>query len=136
VVVHEMGIALEVYRVCREAVQAQGGGRIDSVRVALGELAAIEPDLLAFAWQAVTADGPDSGSQLDISWRRAIQRCPRCGETKDRSEGSWLPLCPDCAGPLEITGGLELDVIEVVFETDDELPGDRSPADEGTQEVT
>ncbi len=117
---HEMGIALEIHRVCREALAEHGSGRIRVVRLVIGELAAVEPELIAFAWQAVTMDGPDAGSTLDITWCPAVQRCANCGEDKPRSEGSWLRLCPDCGMPLQVLGGNELDVLEVVLETDDE----------------
>jgi hydrogenase nickel incorporation protein HypA/HybF len=119
---HEMGIALEIHRVCREAVEQHGGGRLRTVRLAIGELSAVEPDLIAFAWQAVTANGPDAGSTLDIAWCPATQHCAGCGQDKPRSEGSWLRLCPDCGQPLQVTGGSQLDVLEVVLE-DEEQPG-------------
>ena len=46
----------------------------------------------------------------------AAKTCPNCGESKDRSEGSWFRICPDCGAPLEVRGGDELDVLEVSFE--------------------
>lgn len=118
--VHEMGIALEIYRVCEDAVRDQGSGRMEAVRIAVGELAAVEPDLLEFAWEAVVAGGRHHGSQLEVVWCPATQRCARCGEVKERVEGSWLRLCPDCGLPLEVTGGDELDVLEVSFLADDD----------------
>lgn len=126
---HEMGIAIEIYRTCRKAVSEHGEGRLQQVRIAVGELAAVEPDLLAFGWEAVIADGPDEGAELDIEFCKADQRCPSCGESKDRSEGSWFRICPDCGSPLEVRGGDELDVLEISFETDDpdddaDAPGD------------
>jgi len=123
-----MGIALEIYRTCREAVRAHGEGRLQRVRIAVGELAAIEPDLLLFGWQAVVVDSPDEGAELEIEWCRADQRCPSCGEAKDRSEGTWLRICPDCAMPLEVRGGDELDVLEITYETDDETADAASPS--------
>jgi Zn finger protein HypA/HybF involved in hydrogenase expression len=69
--VHEMGIALEVYRTCRETIKAHGGGRLRRVRLAVGELSAVEPELLKYAWEAVVADGPDQGVELTIEWRPA-----------------------------------------------------------------
>jgi hydrogenase nickel incorporation protein HypA/HybF len=119
---HEMGIAIEIYRTCREAVREHGEGRLHRVRIAVGELAAVEPDLLTFGWEAVIIDGPDEGAKLEIDFCKADQRCPQCNEAKDRSEGSWLRICPDCGTPLEVRGGQELDVLEVTFETDDDDP--------------
>lgn len=116
---HEMGIALEIYRVCREAAQAHGGGRIERVRMEIGELAAVEPDLLKFAWEAATTGSPDAGAVLEISWFSAAQHCANCGEEKRHSEGSWLRICPDCGMPLEVTGGDQLDVIDVTLVSDE-----------------
>lgn len=117
--VHEMGIALEIHRVCREVVVEQGGGRIDSVRMAIGELSAVEPDLLTYAWEAVVAEGPDAQARLVVEWRPAQQFCSKCDEDKDRSEGSWLKICPDCGHVLAVSGGDELDVLEVTIATDE-----------------
>ena len=81
---------MELYRVCRSELQARGGERLDEVRVAVGELSAVEPELLAFAWEAVIADGPDAGARLDVEWHPARQRCPECGDVVERQPGSWL----------------------------------------------
>ncbi len=114
-----MGIAIEIYRTCRQAVEEHGDGRIERVRLAVGELSAVEPDLIDFAWQAVTVETADAGAVLEVQWCPAEQHCPACGEDKERSEGSWLRICPDCGGVLRVDGGMELDVLEVTFETDD-----------------
>ena len=115
---HELSIAEEIYRVSRAAMAGHGNGRLERVTVAVGELAAIEPDLLSFAWEALTRGGPDAGSSLDVEWHAARQFCAGCASEKARSEGSWLRLCPDCGAPLAVTGGMELDVLRVTFEPD------------------
>jgi len=103
-----MGIALEIHRVCREAVRHHGAGRIESVRVAVGELTAVEPELLRFAWEAVVAGGPHAGSELEVVWCRATQRCSRCGDVElttsdvglelesEGGEGRYRFACPFC----------------------------------------
>ena len=124
-----MGIALEVFKTCRTTVEANGGGRLQRVRLAVGELSAVEPELLVYAWEAVVAGTPDEGAELEVEWRPAVQFCAACDRRKDRSEGSWLRLCPDCGMPLTVSGGDDLDVLELSFESDepgaldDEKPG-------------
>jgi hydrogenase nickel incorporation protein HypA/HybF len=133
---HEMGIVVEIYRVCRETVAHHGGGRIHAVRLEVGELAAVEPDLISFAWEAVTADGPHAGSKLDITWCVATQHCSSCGENKERSEGTWLRICPDCGSLLEVDGGRQLDILDLVLQTDDAAdPSGGEPADGTTEEA-
>ena len=116
---HEMGVATEVRRIARQAVADRGRGRITCVRLAVGDLAAVEPELLAFAWSAVVAGTPEEGSTLEIDWRPARQTCRVCGDLPDRAPGSWLRLCPRCGGVLRVTGGDDLDVLSVVFEEDE-----------------
>jgi hydrogenase nickel incorporation protein HypA/HybF len=117
--VHEFGIATNLYEACREAVSGQPPGRIDRVRIRVGELAALEPELIVFAWQAVTTDTPDAGAGLEVEWWPAEQHCPACGEAKPRGEGSWLRLCPDCGGVLRVSGGTGVELLQLTYETDD-----------------
>ena len=84
--------------------------------MAVGELSAVEPKLLVYAWEAVVEDGPDAGAELVIEWHPADQRGSNCGEAKNRSSGTWMRLCPDCGMPLEVAGGNELDIIDLSFE--------------------
>ena len=117
--VHEMGIAIEVYRTCRETIEAHGGGRLQGVRLAVGELSAVEPSLLVSAWEAVVFDSPDAGAELEIRWCPAQQFCSNCNQLKERSEGSWMRVCPDCGFPVQVSGGSELDVLDLTFEGDE-----------------
>jgi hydrogenase nickel incorporation protein HypA/HybF len=114
-----MGVVQEIHRIGREAADANGGGRLTSVTVAVGELSAIEPSLLGFAWEAVVAGSPDEGSRLEVEWRPARQLCQACGVVAERAPGTWLRLCPRCDLPLRIEGGDELDVLHVDITQED-----------------
>jgi len=112
---HETGLAADVYRIARAAADARGGGRLESVALVVGELASVEPDLIAYAWEAAVEGTPDEGTRLAIEWRAARQTCAACGEIPERAAGSWLRLCPRCDGALAVSGGDELDVRNVSF---------------------
>jgi hypothetical protein len=112
-----MSIALEIQRVCR--MRCASTARAGSIgRVSIGELAAVE--LLRFAWRrwsrrAHAGSSPGRGAREPA---RALRR------VKDRATGSWLRICPDCGLPLEVTGGDELDVLDVTFTPDAEARTD------------
>lgn len=123
---HELSIATSIYEACRKAVAANGGGRLASVRVAVGELSAVEPDLLRYAWEALLSASADRGCPLDVEWKPARQRCARCGEERSRVPGSWLRLCPRCGDPLAIEGGDELTILQLSYiRPEDEEGGGR-----------
>ncbi len=123
---HETGIALDILCSARAAVRRQLGegarGRLLTVKVAIGELAAVEPELLRLAWQASTAGGPDDGARLEVRWCATTRFCRQCRAEKGSAEGSWLPLCPDCGEPLRVEGGRELDLESVEFDHEEGGP--------------
>ncbi len=112
---HELSLAAEIHRIARVAADDHAGGALESVTVVVGELAAVEPDLLEFAWQAVVTGGEDEGARLIVEWRPVRQLCAACGEVPERAAGSWMRLCPRCNEPLAVSGGDELEVRTVAF---------------------
>lgn len=118
---HEAGIALEIYKTARTAIRQFPEARLETVKVAVGELSAVEPDLLRFAWQAIVSEGPDCTAKLDILWKPARQYCRRCRRFVKRCHGSWVRLCLRCGGPVEVQGGDELDLLQIAYQTDSGL---------------
>jgi hydrogenase nickel incorporation protein HypA/HybF len=112
---HELSLATEIYRTCRATIDARGPGRLDSARVAIGELAAVEPELLVYAWEAVVSGGSDAAARLEVEWHPARQTCITCGEVAAREPGDWLGICPTCGGSVQVSGGDELDVIDLSY---------------------
>jgi hydrogenase nickel incorporation protein HypA/HybF len=117
--VHELSVATELYRSCRREIDARGGGRLLSVTVAVGELSAVEPDLLRFGWEAVISDSADVNARIEIDWCAAAQQCPHCGAVPGRQPGTWLRLCPTCSLPLVVEGGRELDIVTLEYDAAD-----------------
>ncbi len=126
---HELGLTSDILAICEASLAAHGRGRIEVVRLRVGDLAAVEPDLLRYAWEALTHGGPHAGSRLEIEWRPARQMCPSCAAEKPRAPGAWWPLCPDCGAVLAVEGGDELEVIDIRVALEE--PGEGNP-DGGT----
>ena len=112
---HELSIAEALLEVCEREVAAHGGATIEALRVAVGELSGVEPELLKFAWEGLSTGTRHHGSTLEVDFRRAGQTCPACGEIAERAPGSWLRLCPQCERPLQIEGGDELDLLSLTL---------------------
>jgi len=106
---HELDLAARIHGMCRNRLVA--GAQLECVRLAVGELAAVEPGLLRHAWDAIVDGGPDAGAVLEIEWRTARQRCAACGAAAPRDAAEWVRACPRCGGALAIEGGFELDVL-------------------------
>lgn len=121
---HELGIAIEAHRLCRADLAAEQ--RLVRVELAVGELSAVEPELLRYAWESVVAGTPDAACELVVAWCPARQTCAACGDIAERVPGSWLKLCPRCGQPLRVEGGQELDVVRV--EAGPALPGQEIPS--------
>ena len=83
---HEVALAEGVLRIVTDAARASAAARVHTVWVELGALAHVEPDALAFCFDAVTRDiarTPGSAWCMPCSVEVPIGRlgdaCPRCG---------------------------------------------------------
>ena len=65
-----MGLAADILQIARRTADDNGGGCLESVSVIVGDLAAVEPDLLGFAWQALVGASPDAGARLEVNGGR------------------------------------------------------------------
>jgi len=110
---HEISVAESILESAVRLIPESA--RLETVCVSVGELSTIEPDLLRFAWEALTGNTPHDRANLEIQWCEARQYCPRCDRAYDRPSSSWMPACPRCSQPLEIQGGYELDLLKIAY---------------------
>ncbi|UCF38005.1 MAG: hydrogenase maturation nickel metallochaperone HypA [Acidobacteriota bacterium] len=116
---HETSIAASILETAQGLIREQGEGRLESVKVAVGELSAVEPDLLVFAWEALISGTSTPDAALEIEWSPAQTYCPTCNRNLDRARGSWLRLCSKCGDPVVTKGGDELDIVQISFIQED-----------------
>lgn len=104
---HELALVEEMLKACQQAAASHRMGRVTTVHVTVGELAACV-EALRFAWEACRGRfAPLQEARLEIREVPARWACQQCGG----EYGEPLPRCPGCGGGCpQLVGGLELRV--------------------------
>ena len=109
---HEVALAEGVLRIVMDAARASAAAQVHTVWVELGALAHVEPDALAFCFDAVTRGSVAEGARLDIARTAGSAWCMPCSVE--------VPLarlgdaCPRCGShQLQVLKGDEMRVKEI-----------------------
>jgi hydrogenase nickel incorporation protein HypA/HybF len=110
--VHEYSIVQSLIGLVEAQARARGATAIHRVRVGLGALAGVDPELLATAYDAFRARTICANAELELRRVEARWECERCGISPER--GARL-VCVSCGGPARLVQGdeLSLDSIEM-----------------------
>ncbi|MFE2745759.1 hydrogenase maturation nickel metallochaperone HypA [Streptomyces scopuliridis] len=131
---HELSIATAVVAQVEEAVRTNGGGRVTSLRLRIGELAGVVPEALRFSFGLASEGTVLAGARLNVDTVPGRARCGGCGRESDTGVPPML-WCADCARPLgELLSGRELEIAEVVLTDPSDAPSPVSGDDRDTPE--
>ncbi len=112
---HELGIANSVLEAVRVELGRHPGAFPVKVAMRVGELAGIDPQALAFSFQALTAGTEWESLLLEIQTSPRRHRCPACGMTFRVIDPSFA--CPACgASRTQCVGGDELELAYLELE--------------------
>lgn len=101
-----------------EAIAIERSACVRQVRVGVGPLSGVEPQLLEFAYPLACAGTRAEGSQLNIERTEVTVRCRKCG-TRSAATPNHL-VCPACGDwATELLSGDELLLLQVELETSD-----------------
>lgn len=109
---HEMSIIESLLDAVNAERQAFPGLRVVAVRVRVGALRLVVPDVMESCYAAATLDTPLAGSRLELEQVAATARCPQCRHQFGVEE-QWFE-CPNCrAIGGELLTGQELDLVNI-----------------------
>ena len=112
---HELALSQGIIDVIRDQSAAQGFTRVKTVRLVIGALSHVEPEAIAFGFDAVSRGTVAEGAALDIERPPGEAFCLGCEKPVPLAERS--DPCPHCGGhQLVVTGGEELRVKELEVE--------------------
>ncbi len=106
---HELGIAGAILDRVEQEAQRHPGARMLKVGVRVGELSGVDPDALAFGFEALVKDTCWEPLPLEIRFCRRQQLCMSCGH--DFLAENMETACPRCGNQeTSCVGGDELDI--------------------------
>lgn len=112
---HEMSLMESVLDIVEDEARRAGARSVRTVRLVIGELSHVEPEAMAFCFEAVTRDTIADGAKLEIERTPGRGWCLDCAEEVTLSER--FGACPKCGGhKVQMTGGDELRVAELEVE--------------------
>ena len=109
---HEVALAEGVLRIVQDAARANAAVRVRTVWLELGALAHVEPDALAFCFDAVTRGSVAEGAKLEIARTAGAAWCMPCGTRVALAQLG--DACPRCGSyQLQVLAGDEMRVREI-----------------------
>ncbi len=112
---HEVGIANSLIEAVETEAARYPGAVVRKVGVTVGELAGIDPDALAFSFEALTTGTEWQHLVVEIETRPRMHRCPSCGLNFRVIDYQFA--CPECgASETECIAGDELELAYLEME--------------------
>lgn len=112
---HEMSLAEGVLQIIEDAAEEGCFERVSTVRLEIGQLAAVAPDALRFCFDAVVRGSLAEGATLEIVEVPGSGWCGECEVTVPMPE--IVAVCPYCGNcQLQATGGLDMKVVSLDVE--------------------
>jgi len=106
---HEMSIAQHIVELVENILSEHPGQTCRSVHLKIGELTAVVPESLTFAYQALTEDTPLASSSLTIESLPILAKCRDCNKVFSVQDFEFL--CPHCSShAIDIKQGEELHI--------------------------
>ncbi|OFX14200.1 MAG: hydrogenase maturation nickel metallochaperone HypA [Alphaproteobacteria bacterium RIFOXYD12_FULL_60_8] len=112
---HEISLGRSVIRIVEEEAVKQAFSKVVVLRLEVGALSPVEPEALAFCFEAVAKGSPAEGARLDIIRTPGLAWCKTCATTVPL-KARYDP-CPHCGGhQLRIEAGAELRIKDMEVE--------------------
>jgi hydrogenase nickel incorporation protein HypA/HybF len=112
---HELGIAESALSAALKEMEKAGAKQILSVTLRIGDLAAVDPEAMRFAFEAVTQNTAAEGASLEIKCVEGAAWCAICSEVFTTSSAAFCkcPRCGNYSGDLRAGREIELARLEM-----------------------
>jgi hydrogenase nickel incorporation protein HypA/HybF len=109
---HEISIMESALELALEQLRRAGCENIHCIRLRVGLLSGVEPEALAFAFEALKAGTPAEHSRLEVERLPGLFSCAKC--SRQTRLDSMQFQCPECGGLLTLSqAGAELELAQM-----------------------
>jgi hydrogenase nickel incorporation protein HypA/HybF len=102
---HEYSLVQALVGRVAEEARARGAVAVRRVRVRIGDVSGVDPDLFATAYETFCPGTVCAGAPLEVSRTAARWECGGCGRSIAAGE---LLRCPTCGVPARLAQGDEI----------------------------
>ncbi len=118
---HEMSVAQNIIEIVKESIVHEGGAKVRTVRLKVGEFAGIVPESLEFCFNSLIDGTSLQGASLSIDYIPLLARCNTCN-TLSRLEYGFF-VCRTCGSrDIKMVSGTELQVVDIELADDMGIP--------------
>lgn len=115
---HELAVAERLLEIVEQEARPYAGARVVRISLKIGQLSAVVPDALRFAFAAISRGGVAENAALEIEEVPLSIRCHACAEVF-HVEDPFM-VCPQCGGcDVELVSGRELEITSMEIEDGD-----------------
>ncbi len=112
---HEAAIAQGVLDLAIRTALQNGGGRINRIKLRLGEFRGVVREALEFSFEVMKRGTLAEQAELEVETVKLRVTCVQCGEC-ECSPRDYNFFCPNCGDPLQIIAGREMQMEYVDME--------------------
>ena len=106
---HELTLTESVNNAILTLCERSGWRRVRRIVLKVGGMRKVNPELMAFAFSAISKGTVTEGALLSILSMPIVFRCRACG--RDSDSESTVFVCPRCgSSDVELLSGLELSI--------------------------
>ncbi|MGA2363225.1 MAG: hydrogenase maturation nickel metallochaperone HypA [Candidatus Aminicenantales bacterium] len=115
---HELSIVASLFEILEEKAREQNAVRITAVKLRVGRLSGVVPDLIESAFDTIKKGTLAEGSCLEIEVAPFDFKCRRCGGNAFLEDPATA--CASCGSTdIELVGGMDLVVEKIEIEVAD-----------------
>ena len=116
---HEMGITQAILAQAFDAAEAEGGTKINEIKVSVGELTEIVETALQFSFEVLRRETIAEEAELVVTIIKPYSKCTTCGHEFEHDRFDMT--CPECGGFFcENLRGRELRIDSIDIELKEE----------------